>query len=391
MKNLKSKRLLVFLAVFYFISPLSLLNKAQATSASELQALIDALQRQIAQMQAQSPAIYRFERNLYFGLKNDDDVRRLQNYLISKRLLSATSSTGNFFTLTLEAVKKYQASVGISATGYFGPLTRAKVNAELELLRQSTPLPGAPPATSDGQIPIAEKQEPVPVTESPPAPSAPSSGIDSAHAYSLDRIALLVQEYVNKERWSNGLAILIWDDSLARVAELHSLDQATDNGEITNPDIYCHYPMIRHEGIRGGYSLSDRLHDGGISYRAAGENIVMFSTGKNFVFQYPSNDPPQDCKEVPRFTPGEGTKEERLSLFYSILNMALEAVRGLKSVDWVHKEWMIEDEIARKAVDLWMNSEGHRANILRGYFNYAGIGISKVNDYLIITQNFAWK
>ncbi len=403
------KHCLIFSAIFSFLFLGASLHKTQATSASEIQALIDSLQSRIDRMQAEQPTVYRFERNLYFGMKGDSDVRRLQNYLISKRILAESANTGNFFTLTREAVKRYQASVGVSATGYFGPLTRAKVNAELELLRQAqVPRTPNPPPAPPNEPPAVEPQtaEPTPQSPLPPAPTpseppatppAPpttppertGNAIDPKPAYNLDRIGMLVQEYVNKERWSNGLAILIWDDSLARTALLHSLDQAADNGEITNSNIHCHYPMIRHEGIRGGYSLSDRLRDGGVSYRSAGENIVMFSTSKNLIFQYERNNPPAECKEVPKFTPGEGTKEERLALFQSILNMALDAVRGLRSLDWVNNEWLTEDEIAKKAVDLWMNSPGHRANILRTYFSYGGIGIAQVNDYFIITHHFA--
>jgi len=39
--------------------------------------------------------------------------------------------TGNFLSLTSEAVKRYQAEKGIIQTGYFGPLTRAAMNSEL--------------------------------------------------------------------------------------------------------------------------------------------------------------------------------------------------------------------------------------------------------------------
>jgi uncharacterized protein YkwD len=33
-----------------------------------------------------------------------------------------------------------------------------------------------------------------------------------------------------------------------------------------------------------------------------------------------------------------------------------------------------DDDAARKVVDLWMNSKGHRENILNPIFNYTGIG-----------------
>lgn len=73
-----------------------------------------------------------FTRNLYFGLRNDSDVVRLQNFLRDQNFFVYSESTGNFFTATLDAVKKFQRAQGIQpAAGYFGPISRAKANAIL--------------------------------------------------------------------------------------------------------------------------------------------------------------------------------------------------------------------------------------------------------------------
>ena len=69
-----------------------------------------------------------FERDLEFGMQNDTDVTKLQEFLTDEGLYSGPI-TGNFFSLTLKAVKKFQTREGIApAAGYFGPKTRAKVN-----------------------------------------------------------------------------------------------------------------------------------------------------------------------------------------------------------------------------------------------------------------------
>ena len=68
--------------------------------------------------------------NLYYGLKNNDDVTELQEFLISKGFLDH-EPTGSFLSLTLNAVKAYQTSVGIQNTGYVGNLSRQAINAEL--------------------------------------------------------------------------------------------------------------------------------------------------------------------------------------------------------------------------------------------------------------------
>ncbi len=70
--------------------------------------------------------------NLYYGLQQNINVKQLQQFLISKGFLTG-NATGNFFSLTAKAVKTYQGSVGISATGYVGALTRKAINSELAI------------------------------------------------------------------------------------------------------------------------------------------------------------------------------------------------------------------------------------------------------------------
>lgn len=77
-------------------------------------------------------------RNLYRGLKGDD-VKTLQNFLISQSLLSSDSNTGFFGPLTEKAVQSFQKSQDIVSSGNFwstgygmvGPTTRAKINSML--------------------------------------------------------------------------------------------------------------------------------------------------------------------------------------------------------------------------------------------------------------------
>lgn len=70
-----------------------------------------------------------FSRDLYFGLRNDPDVVQLQSFLRGLGYFTYPQNTGNFFTATLDAVKKFQISSGVQPiAGYFGPLSRAKAN-----------------------------------------------------------------------------------------------------------------------------------------------------------------------------------------------------------------------------------------------------------------------
>jgi hypothetical protein len=72
-------------------------------------------------------------RDLTIGSRGTD-VATLQSFLVSKGYLTMPLGTtpGYFGNLTKMALARYQASMGIQpAAGYFGPVTRARVNAEL--------------------------------------------------------------------------------------------------------------------------------------------------------------------------------------------------------------------------------------------------------------------
>jgi hypothetical protein len=69
-----------------------------------------------------------FTQNLYYGLQGNSQVTQLQEFLTSQNLYSGPI-TGNFYFLTLSAVKAFQTQQGITpAAGYFGPITIAAAN-----------------------------------------------------------------------------------------------------------------------------------------------------------------------------------------------------------------------------------------------------------------------
>jgi len=124
---------------------------AYAQTTAELQALIASLQAQIAALQAKlttggSTTSYVFTTNLTVGSRGAD-VSALQQILITKGFLTAVSApTGYFGTATKAAVAAWQAANGISpALGYFGPLSRAKMNAGGTV---TPPVVGAPMTVS---------------------------------------------------------------------------------------------------------------------------------------------------------------------------------------------------------------------------------------------------
>lgn len=74
-----------------------------------------------------------FNKNLYYGIQKSSDVSALQEFLTENGNYSGPI-TGNFFSLTLAAVKRFQVANNIKpVSGYFGILSRGVANSLLDL------------------------------------------------------------------------------------------------------------------------------------------------------------------------------------------------------------------------------------------------------------------
>jgi peptidoglycan hydrolase-like protein with peptidoglycan-binding domain len=103
-------------------------SSMSASQTSSLQAQIAALQAQLAASQGTMASVT-FTRDLTIGSKGSD-VTALQTWLIAKGYSVPAGATGYFGSQTKAALSAYQAANAISpAVGYFGPITRAHVNA----------------------------------------------------------------------------------------------------------------------------------------------------------------------------------------------------------------------------------------------------------------------
>lgn len=101
---------------------------AKADEASDLAAEIAKLTQAYNALTGGASASVTFTRDLTIG-STGQDVTALQNWLIKGGFAIPAGATGYFGAQTQAALAKYQASVMISpAAGYFGPITRAKVN-----------------------------------------------------------------------------------------------------------------------------------------------------------------------------------------------------------------------------------------------------------------------
>lgn len=180
------------------------------------------------------------------------------------------------------------------------------------------------------------------VREASPTPSrAPSSptiarapGTVRQSATDTGAIEQAVVALTNQERRAQGLPALQWDGPLASVARAHSQDMAA-NSYMSHTNPRGQDPTAR--AVAAGYDVRRSL-GGGWTTSGIGENIEMMPTGNVVGEGYVNNDPQ---------------------------SIAQAMVRG------------------------WMNSPGHRENILRAQYARIGVGVAYDGSlYYYGTQDF---
>ena len=146
-----------------------------------------------------------------------------------------------------------------------------------------------------------------------------------------------IHDLINKERAKRGLSVLSWDKSLHKVARKYSKDMVERNFFSHNdPDGSSFYDRYKTEGVEC------RIRVGGTTCIGA-ENIAQDNIFSSYFYKN-----------------GE-----------------------------LFPDWNTEGEIAASVVKLWMNSKGHRANILTPYFKRQGIGVAFSDDGKVyVTENF---
>ncbi len=157
--------------------------------------------------------------------------------------------------------------------------------------------------------------------------------------FNPDVIEILVHKFTNEQRVQNGLDPVKFDYEISDIARLHSLDMSNQN-------------YFAHENL-DGLDASDRARDAGYRcFKWIGSSYYL------------------------------GLSE---NLFRGNLYESMKLLDGVP----VSYDWLTNEEIAFIAVDGWMNSEGHRKNILNSNFDREGIGVYiDSEDRVYVTQNF---
>lgn len=147
----------------------------------------------------------------------------------------------------------------------------------------------------------------------------PDAGTDRPH-YDLPDLERRVLAELNRVRRAHGRAPLGPDTALAAIARAHSADMR-DRGFVAhrNPD---------------GHDGGDRARRAGYGFRAFGENLFR---GRLY-------------DTVNHIRRGDHTTTRYL--------------------------WHTPDELAELVVSMWMESPGHRANMLSSAFDFGGVGIA---------------
>jgi uncharacterized protein YkwD len=149
--------------------------------------------------------------------------------------------------------------------------------------------------------------------------------------YSLSWLENRTFDLVNGERVKNNLSELRWSSGITSVAREYSETMAKND-------------FFAHEGLDGS-DVSSRLKDGEVyHWNKSAENLYM-SSGYDYYYT---------------------------NIFGKVTS----------------KHYMTFEQLAQNATQGWMNSPGHRENMLDPDLDESGLGVYVVNETFYFTQNF---
>lgn len=161
---------------------------------------------------------------------------------------------------------------------------------------------------------------------------------NSAPAIDIPTLEMQIHNGINQQRKNNGLSALSYDSSLVAIARKHSADMARNN-YFSHDNLQGLDPSAR--GVQAGYSCYKNYG----SYYTTGiaENIMQNNLYDSITYY----------NGIPRYA------------------------------------WNSQEDIAQSTVDGWMDSPGHRQNILTSTYDREGIGVAIASDDKVyITEDF---
>lgn len=171
----------------------------------------------------------------------------------------------------------------------------------------------------------------------PPVPKQEIPLERARPAIRIEELEKQIHALINREREKQGLSRLAWDEDLVKIARNHSRDMAKRN-------------YFSHNSPEG--------HDFSYRYRRSGYSCSI--PEKNFVY-------------------GGAENIFQNNLYDRVVYVNREA----------RYDWNSMKQIAETTVKGWMNSPGHRKNILTPRWRSEGIGVAiSPDDKVYVTQNF---
>jgi uncharacterized protein YkwD len=149
-----------------------------------------------------------------------------------------------------------------------------------------------------------------------------------------------IHSLINVERQKNGLKALEADANLTEIARRHSQDMVENE-------------YLEHTNLKGEGPAQRAMNAGYYCYKDYGNGSVLGSIGENIGLAYTFD-----------------------TIYYA---------NGIET----NRDWYSSDNVAEMVVEGWMNSQGHRKNILTDTFEKEGIGVAiSIEGRILITQDF---
>ena len=218
--------------------------------------------------------------------------------------------------------------------------------------------------------------------------------------FQIKNIEKKIFDLINNEREKNGLEKLAINSELTMVAQEHSRNLAEENLMFTGIGYGCDYPMIHHEGFKFGAYNGDRLNNKGIYYYGTSAENIALVTAADIRITYVGHDPIEQeinfCEKQRGYLDVDFKKrldqeevvDKKIKIVKDEIVLRKNEFTKLSKTKEVDIDWRNEDDVARDIVLGWMNSPGHKKNILTIDFDESGLGVAMANQYIIATQVF---
>lgn len=172
-------------------------------------------------------------------------------------------------------------------------------------------------------------------------PALPPEVAQTAPPLNVAEMERALHYAVNVVRQTHGLPALAWAEPVARVARSHSRDMAESN-------FFGHTNLRGEDPSQRAARLIEKYGDRNASYPVQGLGENLFATHRY--------------------------------VDYTVRH-------SLRAADRYEVKWKDADQIVAEAVEAWLHSPRHRANVLSDVYGAQAIGVVLGYETIFVTQN----